>query len=89
MISSLARTTDYQKQLIAAGYPAAPDSAHTKLVAFDIASKWFRDNQPFIAQILDQLLQRFFQEGRINLIDEKTIGAYHVARNPNFKPKSG
>jgi hypothetical protein len=41
VISSLGRTTEFQKELIAQGFPAAENSTHTKLGAFDIAIKCF------------------------------------------------
>lgn len=85
VITSLGRTAEYQEQLIAAGFPAAPESAHTKLTAFDITHKWLEENQPVIAGILENLLERLSGDGRINLIKEKTMGVYHIARNPNFK----
>lgn len=84
VISSLARTTTYQQQLIEQGYPAVGDSTHTKLGAFDIATKWFKENKPEVLEVLYRILESLQKEGRINFIAEPEIGAYHVALNPTL-----
>jgi hypothetical protein len=82
-ITSLARTAEYQKSLIEQGYPAALDSTHVKLGAFDILSKWFAENRPDLLQDLDAVLSVYAKDGMINWIKEPEIGAYHVALNPS------
>lgn len=82
VISSLARTTEFQQKLIAEGYPAAEKSTHTRLGAFDIAIAWFRANKPEVLDLLTEVLDELVQEKRINFIEEPDIGAYHVAWNP-------
>ncbi|MDO8585112.1 MAG: DUF5715 family protein [bacterium] len=82
VISSLARTAAYQEELRVKGYPGAEGSTHTKLGAFDIAVAWFEKNRPEVAAAVEDIAQKFFDEGRINLIREHTVGALHIARNP-------
>lgn len=81
IISSLARTTEFQKELIAKGYPAAEQSTHTHLGAFDIASKWLSENRPEVLDVLTEVLNKIKAENRINFIEEPSIGAYHIAFN--------
>ncbi len=83
VISSLARTKAYQEELRASGYPGAEESTHTKLGAFDVAVEWFEKNRPEVAAVVEDVAKKFFDEGRINLIRERTIGALHIARNPH------
>ena len=44
-ITSLARTVEYQDELISQGYPAVTDSTHVKLGAFDILTSWLLDQR--------------------------------------------
>lgn len=88
VITSLGRTEEYQKELIASGYPAAERSAHTKLGAFDIATRWFEENRPALLAPLTELLAAYAAEGKLNFIAEPTIGVYHVARNPGVFSQS-
>ena len=85
VVTSLGRTEEYQKELVAAGYPAAERSAHTKLGAFDIATRWFEDNRPALLAPLTELLAAYAKEGKLNFIAEPTMGVYHVARNPGIE----
>ncbi|MEK7505876.1 MAG: DUF5715 family protein [Patescibacteria group bacterium] len=82
VVSSLARTTDYQRELIAAGYPAAEHSTHTKLGAFDIAFRWLEKNKPEALQKLKDIIGRLVAEGEANFILEEAVGVYHIAHNP-------
>ena len=86
VISSLGRTVEFQRQLIEEGYPAAEDSTHTKLGAFDVATAWFKQNRPELLTVLIDVLNDYAEQGRLNCIDEPTVGAYHVALNPNYVP---
>ena len=82
VISSLARTTTFQNELIEQGYPALPDSTHTKLAAFDIGTTWLKENKPRLLELLDETLQTHTDPEHINWIDEPTIGAYHICTRP-------
>ncbi len=84
VVSSLARTTGYQRKLIEAGYPAAENSTHTKLGAFDIAFRWLADKKPEELKILNQIIADIVAEGRANFIIEEAVGAYHIAHNPTL-----
>lgn len=81
-VTSLARTVEYQEELILKGYPASENSTHTKLGAFDLLSSWLEANRPDLLGMLDEILEPLQQEGRINWIKEPEIGAYHIAANP-------
>jgi len=83
VVTSLARTEEYQQKLIAEGYPAVENSTHTKLGAFDISVKWFKENDPELFNVLVEVLNEFAQDEKINVIDEPTIGVYHIAANPS------
>ena len=85
VVSSLGRTIERQKELIAKGYPAVENSTHTKLGAFDIATKWLRDNNPEALLVLERILKELSGNGEINFIPEDTIGAYHIASRPRTK----
>ncbi len=82
VISSLARTEEFQQQLIEQGYPAVENSTHTKLGAFDIAIKWFATNAPDLLMSLKEVLDIFVAQEKINVIEEPTIGVYHIASKP-------
>ncbi|OGE88278.1 MAG: hypothetical protein A3J07_00595 [Candidatus Doudnabacteria bacterium RIFCSPLOWO2_02_FULL_49_13] len=81
VISSLARTEEFQRQLIEQGYPAAEHSTHVRLGAFDIATRWFEENRPQLLESLTTILESMVQNETINFIPEPTIGAHHVAFN--------
>jgi hypothetical protein len=81
VVSSLARTQEFQRELIKQGYPAAENSTHVKLGAFDIATRWLEENKPELLEILTSILQELQQQGEANFIEEPTIGAHHVAFN--------
>jgi len=80
-ITSLARTTKYQQELIEKGYPAAPDSTHTKLGAFDILINWFQNNRPELFKALQEVLDEIKKDSRANCIEEPEIGVMHIAFN--------
>ncbi len=83
-ITSLARTVEYQEELALRGYPAAADSTHTRLGAFDILSSFLEKNHPYLLRDLDSILTELQAAGRINWIREPEVGAYHIALNPNI-----
>lgn len=82
-ITSLARTVEYQMNLIEQGYPGAVDSTHVKLGAFDILSSWLEQNRPDLLTDLDAILEPLMRDGQINWIKEPEVGAYHIALNPS------
>ena len=84
VVSSLARTADYQRKLIDAGYPAAENSTHTKLGAFDIAFRWLEENRPQALQKLRDIISPIVAESKANFIIEEAVGVYHIAHNPNL-----
>ncbi len=87
VVSSLTRTIERQDTLTADGYPTADGiSTHCKGGAFDIGVKWYKEFDRMDAlRVLDDILGSLHRSGQINWIPEPTIGAYHVAVNPNFK----
>ncbi len=87
VITSLARTTQYQAELIRQGYPAVKNSTHTKLGAFDIGIQWLKTHAPTAYQNLMTILTQQDQQGEINLIEETTIQALHIAVKPEDKTK--
>ena len=87
VVSSLGRTTEYQKQLREQGYPTAENSTHTKLGAFDIAVNWFKQNRPELLDALDEALNELKTEHEFNWILEPEIGAYYIASNPEVESK--
>ncbi len=82
VVSSLGRTLAYQNELIEKGYPAADESSHTKLGAFDIATAWFSENRPELLEILNETLEELALSQSFNEIDEPDVGARHIAWNP-------
>lgn len=83
VITSLARTKQYQEKLARQGYPAIEEgSTHTKLGAFDIAIEWFQKNRPELLEALHEVLEELSNEEKINFIEEPTVGVYHIASNP-------
>ena len=86
VVTSLGRTVEYQKDLIRRGYPAAEESTHTKLGAFDIGFRWFLDNKHNSAlKVLDRILWDLNTTHRINWIPEPSQGVYHIAHNPAYQ----
>ncbi len=81
VVSSLARTEEFQQQLIEQGYPAVENSTHTKLGAFDIAIQWFEQNRPELLSVLREVLKEM-DSNQVNTIEEPTIGALHIAAKP-------
>ena len=79
VVSSLARTLEYQQQLIARGYPAAENSTHTKLGAFDIATRWLEENRPDALAVLEKVIAARADRDELNFIREPEVGAWHVA----------
>jgi len=82
VVSSLARTKQYQQNLIDRGYPALPESTHTKLGAFDIGITWLRENEPRLLDILNEVIQEKRNTDHVNIIEEPSIGAYHFCVKP-------
>ena len=82
----MARTIEYQETLAKKGYPVVKEgSTHTKLGAFDIATKWFEENDIDSLRALEEVLEELSAEGKINIIKEPSIGVYHIALNPTFE----
>ncbi len=84
VVSSAARTVDRQQALIDQGYPGAPDSSHTRLMAFDIGISWLADNDPNALEVLEQTLQTLQAEGKLNYIFEPTVGVVHICVHPAY-----
>ncbi|GEM_PF-1445155 len=85
VVTSLTRSTEYQRKLQEAGiYPAAEDSSHERGLAFDVAIKWFRKNAPRAAEILQGVLEELKRQGMINFIDETTVGCFHICPSPKY-----
>ena len=90
VVTSLTRSTDYQRKLQEAGiYPAAEDSSHERGLAFDVAVKWFRNNAPRAAEMLQGVLEELKRQGMINFIDETTVGCLHVCPSPKYVEQFG
>lgn len=85
VVTSLARTDEYQSGLSERGYPTVAVSSHTKLVAFDIATEWFTDNNPVAEQYLYEVLAQFQSAGKLNFIREATVGVVHVCVHPSYE----
>lgn len=84
VITSILRSVEQQRSLIASGAPAAGRSSHTYGIAFDISYAWFERNSPQYAQVLEEVLRKYEAAGRINLIKEELQGVWHVAIGPDF-----
>jgi uncharacterized protein YcbK (DUF882 family) len=83
LITSAVRPVSFQRKLIADGAPAATRSSHTYGIAFDIAKKWFEENNPEVARVLHQTLRQYANRGEIHLVREDHIGVWHVAITPS------
>lgn len=82
LITSAIRPVSFQRKLIEDGAPAATRSSHSYGIAFDIAKKWFEENNPEVAKVLHQTLRQYANRGDIHLIREDYIGVWHVAITP-------
>ncbi len=89
VISSLARTVEYQRELQRRGLPAVDGEAstHTKLGAFDVGIVWFEEHRPDLLAVLVEVLDSLRAQNRINNIEEPQVGAMHVAHNPTLKTR--
>jgi hypothetical protein len=83
-ITSLARTVEYETYLQSRGYPVVGEGSHTKLMAFDILVSWLEKFAPAHLEILSRILLDLHNVKRVNLINEPTVGVYHVAVNPQY-----
>lgn len=82
LITSAVRPVSFQRKLISDGAPAATRSSHSYGIAFDIAKKWFEENNPEVAKVLHQTLRQYANRGDIHLVREDYTGAWHVAITP-------
>ncbi|NJL88986.1 MAG: hypothetical protein HC916_03645 [Coleofasciculaceae cyanobacterium SM2_1_6] len=82
-INSILRTVDHQKHLASLGYWAPPTSSHTTGYAADIEQLWYWQKDPILFKQIQLVLNRYYQEGIINLIDEGKV--WHICLNPQFR----
>lgn len=84
VVTSLSRTTDYQKSLQEQGYWAVDKSTHTNGEAFDISfrteKRWWQFEDKKYTGAIKETLERLENQGKINLVNENTH--WHIARLP-------
>jgi predicted Ser/Thr protein kinase len=85
VITSAIRTKEFQRTLREQGYPAALESSHTRRVAFDIGKQWFDEHAPEYGAALERVLSRMESEGKVHLIKEDVIGAWHIMIMPDYR----
>ena len=82
IVTSMVRTLEYQRSLIAQEFPASSSSSHTQGFAFDISYSWLEEKEPDYAKALEEVLEDLRSRGLVNIVKERQQGVWHIGLSP-------